>query len=71
MYIGQTENLERRLQRHNGSLASNSNSYTKINKGPWQIVYTEKFNTRKEAINREKYLKSHIGRDWIKAKLGR
>ena len=66
IYIGQTDNLEFRLRRHNGTFPTNKKSYTKINKGPWILVYHESFNTRSEAIRREKYLKSHRGRDWIR-----
>ena len=62
-YIGQTNNWEKRLKRHNGELPSNKNSYTSVNKGDWKIVYIEEYNTRSEALKREKYLKSHRGRD--------
>jgi predicted GIY-YIG superfamily endonuclease len=50
-------------------MPSKSTSYTKINNGPWQLVYSEEFETRKVALAREKYLKSHAGRDWIREKL--
>jgi putative endonuclease len=69
IYIGQTNDLDLRLQRHNGLMPSKSTSYTKINNGPWQLVYSEEFETRKVALAREKYLKSHAGRDWIREKL--
>ncbi len=61
-YIGQTENLEKRIDEHNnGTLGG----FTK-NKGPWRLVYYESYNTRAEAMSREKYLKTGVGRDWIK-----
>ncbi|NTW31447.1 MAG: GIY-YIG nuclease family protein [Bacteroidetes bacterium] len=61
-YTGQTEDLERRLREHNeGSLGV----YTK-NKGPWELIYFEKFDTRTEAMKREKYLKTGIGRAFLK-----
>lgn len=66
IYIGQTDNLEFRLRRHNGTFPSNKRSYTRINKGSWKLVYHETFNSRKEARVREKYLKSHRGRDWLR-----
>jgi putative endonuclease len=31
---------------------------------PWQVIYIEFFNTKKEAMNREKFLKSGKGREW-------
>ena len=72
IYIGHSEDLENRVKRHNGLLPNKSNSYTTINKGKgtWKIVYKEEYETRKEAFSRERYLKSHAGRDWLKAKLG-
>jgi putative endonuclease len=67
IYIGQTNNLASRLSRHN----DNQCKFTK-NKGPWRIVFNESFKTRAEAMNREKFLKSGKGREWIKinVKLG-
>lgn len=53
LYIGQTGNLDTRLDWHN----SGKSIYTK-NKGPWKIIFSIKFNTRSEAIKCEKYLKS-------------
>ena len=61
IYIGQTDNLERRLFEHNNGLLS---TYTKRYK-PWQIIYTEEYQTRSEAFKREKQLKSQKGREFI------
>ena len=69
IYIGQTQDLVKRLARHNSPSRSKRGSYTKLQKGPWNIVYTEHLETRIEAIRREKYLKSHHGRDWLKSVL--
>jgi putative endonuclease len=71
IYIGQTSDLNRRLKRHNKLLPTKLRSYTAINKGFWVVIYKEQYQTRSEAIKREKYLKSHIGRDWLKTILGR
>lgn len=70
IYIGQTNNLEVRLKRHNGELVSKARSYTRINKGRWVVIYKEEFDNRQGAVNRERYLKSHIGRDWLKTIFG-
>ena len=67
IYIGQTSNLESRLKRHNGLLKNKSKSFTSKNKGLWKLVYSEEYKTRQEAIKREKYLKSGIGREYIKS----
>ena len=66
IYIGQTINLLNRLARHNGELPSKSRSFTKLNKGPWTLVYSEKHNSRKSAMERERELKSSRGRQFIK-----
>jgi putative endonuclease len=66
IYIGQTCNLDERLKRHNGILKNRSTSYTSKNKGIWEIIYNEFFETRKEAVKREKELKSYKGREFIK-----
>lgn len=51
-YIGQTSDLEKRIERHNAG----DNPYTK-HKGPWVLVYTEIFGNRGDAMIREKQLK--------------
>ena len=51
-YIGQTNDLEDRLKRHN----TNRNKYTK-GRGPWEIVISYDTETRSEAVKIESYLK--------------
>jgi len=36
------------------------------NRGPFLLIYKEKVKDRKEARKREKYLKSGVGREFIK-----
>ena len=64
-YIGQTNNLERRLKEHNNPNYRGT-LYTKRIKGPWKLLYFEGYSTRGEAMKREKELKSGKGRKWIK-----
>ena len=66
IYIGQTSDVEKRLKRHNGILKNKKSSYTHKNKGIWTLVHKEEFLTRKEAIAREKYLKSYRGRKFLR-----
>lgn len=66
IYIGQTINLTKRLKRHNGQLPSKRQSYTYRNKGNWELIYKEEFQTRSEAMKREKELKTYKGREFIK-----
>jgi putative endonuclease len=51
-YIGQTNDLEDRLHRHN----SNRNKYTR-GKGPWELIALFETETRSEAVQIESYLK--------------
>ena len=64
-YIGQTANLQKRLREHNDPECF-STLYTKQNLGPWHLIYKESYSTRKEAMQREKQLKSSRGRSWLK-----
>ena len=63
-YIGQTENLEKRIDQHNSKLSTWTKRDTE-----WKIIYTEEYSSRKEVIIRERYLKSGQGRQWLKEKL--
>ena len=51
-YAGYTNNLEKRLNLHN------SGKGAKFTRGrTWKLIYYEKYRSRKEAINREYYIK--------------
>ena len=52
-YIGQTNDLDHRMSKHFDGLSK----YT-ATKRPWKLVYFEIFDSRSEAIKREKQLKS-------------
>jgi putative endonuclease len=69
-YIGQTDDLERRLAEHN-SREHNLCKFTSRHPGPWRLVYHETCETRSEAMRRERWLKSGVGRQWIADHLGR
>ncbi len=45
-YIGTTQNLSERVERHN----QGRSKYTK-SKGPWQVVYHEEYPDRSSAIS--------------------
>jgi putative endonuclease len=60
-YVGFTNNLERRLTEHNLGYNNSTKSYR-----PFELVYTEAANTSSEARNREKFLKSGKGREFLK-----
>jgi putative endonuclease len=40
--------------------------YTYKQKGSWQLIYSEEFSTRSQAMKKEKFLKSGQGREWIR-----
>jgi putative endonuclease len=65
IYIGQTEDIRRRLNQHN-NLLDNPSEYTARFKGLWELVYLEEYVSRQEALKREKQLKSYQGRQFIK-----
>jgi putative endonuclease len=63
-YVGQTADLERRVRQHNDPLCKLT-VYTKRNPGPWLLIHHEVFETRAQAMERERVLKSGQGRRWI------
>ena len=63
-YIGQTDDLARRLTRHNDP-ESNSSKFTHKH-GPWKLVYKEEYSTRSEAVKREREIKSKKSATWIR-----
>ena len=65
IYIGYTSNLEQRFLSHN---ELGKKGWT-IKFRPWKILYTEEYETKSEALKREKELKSSRGRNWIRSKL--
>ncbi len=64
IYIGQTEDLEIRMQLHNSK--EFVHSYTSRFDGGWEKIYSEKVEDRKFALVREKQLKSYRGREFIR-----
>ena len=61
IYIGYTSNLLERFKSHN---KLGTKGYTKKYR-PWVVAYTEYFDSKKEAMGREKWLKSGVGRRYI------
>jgi len=64
IYKGHCENLEKRLQQHNAGYTESIKKWV-----PFKLAYYESFETREEAIKREKYFKSAAGRRFLKVKL--
>ena len=64
-YIGQTENIEQRLIRHNKKMVPSTKAYT-----PWNLVHLEHFASRTDAMKREKDIKSKKSRKYINSLIG-
>ncbi len=62
IYVGQTNNLERRIAEHNNKQNKSTKHYA-----PFQLIYQEKHTNRIEARIREKYFKSGVGKDFLKS----
>ena len=60
-YVGMTKNIKQRLSEHNSKKNTSTKAFV-----PWEVVYTEEYNTQAEARIREKYLKTAGGRRWRK-----
>lgn len=61
-YVGYTSDLPSRLLSHNELGTSN---WTKRYR-PWELIYTEEYSTKRAAMQREKELKSGVGREFIR-----
>jgi len=61
IYIGMTSNMEQRFHSHN---ELSKKGWAK-NFRPWVIVHQEFFNSKSDALLREKQLKSAAGREFI------
>ena len=63
-YTGYTENLRSRFERHNdGKVHSTKHRL------PFKLIYFEACTSQDDALKREKYLKTHYGKMYIKKRL--
>lgn len=60
-YTGCTSNLKKRIEEHQ----NNKSTYTS-SRGPYELIYYEACLSIKDAYAREKYLKSGMGKRYIK-----
>ena len=65
-YTGLTVDLRKRFNQHN----SNIIGWTK-NRGPFELIYYEASKNMTDARSREKYLKSGMGKRYLKNRLKR
>ena len=64
LYKGYTKNLKLRLEQHK----NNKVGYTK-NKSPFKLIYFEGCLNQQDAAHREEYLKTYLGRMFLKNRL--
>ena len=64
LYKGHTSRLKNRIKEHNSGKTRSTKGYM-----PWKLVYYEVFDLEEEAIAREKFFKSGIGREFLKHKI--
>lgn len=62
IYVGMTNNLERRIRQHNNKETVSTKYYA-----PFIIIYSEQVDARIEARKREKYLKSGVGKEFLRS----
>ncbi|HEY6625556.1 MAG TPA: GIY-YIG nuclease family protein [Ignavibacteriaceae bacterium] len=53
-YIDSTEDLDRRLSDHNSGKVKSTKAYK-----PWELVYSERFDAKSDALKRERQIKSY------------
>ena len=61
-YVGFTSNLQLRLKSHNEFGKDWTARYR-----PWKIIYTKEFESKVDAMKYEKWLKTGVGREFIKS----
>jgi putative endonuclease len=62
IYVGLTSDLKRRLLEHNTGKNRTTRPYK-----PFQLIFQKEFETRSEARVFEKYLKSGVGKEFLKS----
>jgi len=65
-YIGCTKDLRKRFKEHQ----EGKSTYTK-NKGPFKLIYYEACLNKLDGFTREKYLKTGMGRRYLKNRIKR
>ena len=63
-YTGCTSDLKRRIKQHN-----DGNSPYTSTRGPYRLIYYEACLSKSDAFRREKYLKSGMGKRYLKNRL--
>ncbi len=62
IYVGMTADITQRIKQHNNGLTSSTRFFA-----PWELIHSESFPDRVTARKREKYLKSGVGKEFLKS----
>lgn len=65
-YTGCTEDLRKRFKEHNQGLVPSTKG-----RGPFEMLYYEACQNKQDAFNREKFLKTGMGKRYLKNRLKR
>jgi putative endonuclease len=65
-YTGYTSDLRKRFKEHSDNLVTSTK-----NRGPFELIYYEACKNQFDARSREKYLKSGMGKRYLKNRLKR
>jgi len=60
LYVGITTNIRKRLASHNRGKTKSTKHWI-----PWKIRHIEQYEDRQEAVAREKFLKTGVGREYL------
>ncbi|MBK7107132.1 MAG: GIY-YIG nuclease family protein [Ignavibacteriae bacterium] len=63
-YTGYTKNIELRFEQHNNGLVQSTKE-----RRPLRLIYFEACLNQADALHREKYLKTHYGKMFLKNRL--
>ena len=61
LYTGYSSDLRTRFKNHQGKQSRNTS-----HRGPWKLIYYEACISKKDALIRERYLKSAWGKRYLK-----
>ncbi len=61
IYVGMSQNVEKRVKEHNAGKTKSTKAYQ-----PWLLIYTEAVENRYKAREREKYLKTTTGKNFLR-----
>ena len=64
LYVGSTRNLESRIKSHKAGKVKSTKS-----RRPFELIHVEEYATITQARQRENFLKTGRGREWIKSKM--